>query len=175
MMLNAKSVVTRVEFRTNATQSDCIRIPLGFVVESLWDDMRWMGMIYRPKLTSNELKEINLDTWPELRSPEALLHDMFESAWLSQDGDGGRALASHFGPFSALHAFVEDDESNFAVALEDPSDPQTASVLIERLQKFEPQLKPAFSATILSFIRANPKLKSFNAPRPNEQVQLAAG
>ncbi|MNS02997.1 hypothetical protein D3C72_343240 [compost metagenome] len=179
MMQNAKSVVTRIEFRIDAMRADAERIPLGYVVECLWSDMRWMGMIYRPSLTPNEIKRINFDTWPELRDPTVLLHDLFESAWAARHGHGSEGLTERFGALSALHSYVTDENSEFAANLADPSDAATAAKLNERLKRYESDLRAVCSAAILSLdvfrSLGGAKVKSFNAPIPSDELVAAVG
>ena len=151
-MQPAKSTVSRIEFRTKMTRADAEVITLGYMVESLWEDSRWMGMVFRPELTANEVREVNVETWPEMANPGEFLKNIFDWGWLADDGEAAAVLAAKYGPMSALHVYVEDNASPFADGLGSAADDGVADELRERLvQRFAGSLKPSHSAKILGF------------------------
>ncbi len=149
-MQEAKTAVSRIEFRTNLMRANAPVIRLGFLVECCWEDARWLGLVYRPALTPNELRESNLLTWPELQAPEALLRTLFDTAWDSAEGEGGAALAAKYGALSALHVVVEDAQSQFASGLDIDSD-AIDEQLYARLRQFEARLEPSCAAEVIAF------------------------
>lgn len=150
-MQEAKTAVSRIEFRTNLMRANAPIIRLGFLVECCWDDFRWMGMIYRPALTPNELKASNLETWPELLAPEPLLRSLFDKAWESADGEGGAALAELYGCLSAFHVAIDEANSSFADGLSSElDDGELDAKLYARLRQFEARLEPACQAEVIS-------------------------
>lgn len=150
-MQEARTAVSRIEFRTNLMRATAPVIRLGYLVECCWEDARWMGLVYRTNLTHNELRESNTDTWPELSAPEALLRNLFDAAWDSADGEGGAALQARYGGLSALRVVVEDAASNFAAGISSEDDAEVDDQLYTRLRRFEQQLEPVCAAEVIAF------------------------
>lgn len=165
-MHTAKTAVSRIEYRTNMMRGDADIIPLGYLVEACWEDARWMGMIYRPTLTANERRALNIETWPELADPTACLRTMFEGAWQAAEGEAGDHLHSHYGCLSALHVSVCDRSSAFAEDLASAIDSDVQKELVKRLQQFNEHLQPACSAQVLALPRTR-KAKTFVAVGPD--------
>ncbi len=109
-MLVTHSAVWRIEFRTDATRADAPVIPLGVLREScVADDGRFLGLIFRPKLSPLESDKMNFDTWPELSEArlESFMNDLFERAWAQSceavDGTlGAERIAALYSQHSAL-------------------------------------------------------------------------
>jgi hypothetical protein len=109
-MLETKSALWRIEFRTDASKVGALTIPLGFLRESWADNAgRFMGLIFRTRLTPLELDRVNLNTWAELSSDrlEPFMDELFDKAWSDSRGAadgqlGAGALAANYGAHSAL-------------------------------------------------------------------------
>lgn len=94
--------VSRISFQTDMTRGDAPVISLGFILEAAWDKRaRWMGLIGRTRLNDFELTQVNLKTWPDLRTPFTLLDGMFEKGWEGAWGAGGTAIEN-----SWLHSAI---------------------------------------------------------------------
>jgi hypothetical protein len=178
-MQTAKTAVSRIEYRTNMMRADAEIIPLGYLVEACWDDARWMGMIYRPSLTVNEKREVNLHTWPELADSRAFLKELFEVAQDADDGEAGDVLARQYGCLSALTVHVIDRASDFAAGLASAIETEVQTELVKRLRKFEDDLQPACVATVMPFMprrrRTAAKSFAFTSPARHEGQKAAVG
>jgi hypothetical protein len=100
----------RIEFRTDLTRADATVIPLGFVHEAHFPtSIRWLGLLFRKRLTVSEADRIDLLTWPELRDDlEPFMRSLFDSAWslartASDNALGTPTVAAKYSHRSALH------------------------------------------------------------------------
>jgi hypothetical protein len=77
--VTALAHISRISFATDMTKGGSPEIPLGYMLEAAWlDQARWLGLIGRTRLTTQELKRVNLHTWPELEKPFSLLSRLFD-------------------------------------------------------------------------------------------------
>ena len=149
----ARTAVWRVEFRTDMTRSGAPIIPLAFMVEADWKrGTRWLGMLYRRALTPNELKAVNLGTWPELNELDVLVPSMFDLAWAAAPGEGGLSLLLSYGSRSALH-FAEQKATQDLLNLTVGDTPAVFDRLKEHLLTFEEHLQPALRASVFELGR----------------------
>ena len=85
--------ISRISFHLDMTRANAPVVPLGFILEAAWDKRaRWMGLIGRTRLNDHELGQVNLNTWPDLRTPFSLLDGMFEKGWEADWGNSGAAI-----------------------------------------------------------------------------------
>jgi hypothetical protein len=151
-MLETKSVLWRVEFRTDVSRTSALKIPVGFMREAFFDEnSRFLGLIFRASLTPLEIDLVNLKTWPEMSSLEGFMDKLFDDVWEADanivDGTfGSFASARRYGGQSALSfAKIEVDECRAKSAA------HMIKHLIDSLDVFEDQLEPALQAPILPF------------------------
>jgi hypothetical protein len=82
---NAK--ISRIFFVSNMAKPGAPEIPLGYLIEAIWpDEARWLGLIGRTQLNTDEMDAANLLTWPELNKPFDLLKRLFNRAWKAKWG-----------------------------------------------------------------------------------------
>jgi hypothetical protein len=175
-MLVTHSAVWRIEFRTDATRADAPVIPLGVLREScVADDGRFLGLIFRPKLTPLECDKMNFATWPELSEDrlESFMNSLFEKAWAhsceAADGKlGADRIAKQFSQHSAL-AFVSADARECKAA----NWQRLQLNLHESLFDHEDWLAPTLNAPIMPFQR-KPVVQPAYAPMSPEIVLKAA-
>jgi hypothetical protein len=102
--------ISRISFCTDMTRASAFEILLGFMLEAVWPDQaRWLGLIGRTRLSSVEIKTVNLATWPEFEKPFGLLDRMFDQAWESAWGNAGVAAQQLWTRTSLI---VQTDQHN---------------------------------------------------------------
>jgi hypothetical protein len=133
-------------------------IPLGYLLEGVWDDStRWLGLVGRTKLTPAELQAVNLTTWPDLAEPFQFLSDQFDNGWAADWGDAGLALEKAWArsamavEVSDATALLNSIEIDFAVRQQD-----TVQLLLGKLSMFIPRLAPIIAAQVIPLRREMP-------------------
>jgi hypothetical protein len=115
-MLHHNDAMWRIEFRTDLTRADALSLPLAYVLEAHWDSGdRWLGMLFRKRLTALELERVDIATWSEMENLEAFMKGLFDEAWNSlqikiDQGEeqttlllGSAIIAAKYPMQSALH------------------------------------------------------------------------
>jgi hypothetical protein len=97
--------VWRFEYRTDLVNTRSGAIPLAAMLEVECEGMRYVGMLYRDELKADELAEINLETWPEMRDPKAFLTSLLEPVL----HDGPDNIARMYSVYSALQMVRDAD------------------------------------------------------------------
>jgi hypothetical protein len=96
----------RIEYRTDQTRVGAPSCPLGLMLEKHWDSgERWLGLLFRKRLTAVELDHVNRKTWPELGALEGYMKGLFEEAWdAAEESDslGSIIVAAKYPVQSAL-------------------------------------------------------------------------
>jgi hypothetical protein len=141
---NAVARVTRLSFSTDMTKPNAPTITLAFMLEAAWPDAaRWLGLIARTHLTPEELARVNLMTWPELKTPPALMGEIFNNAWEGPWGDAGKTVGRTWGS-SALLSSTEDVGQLVANRAIDTSDAwvHVTDVLRATLEFYGTELEP---------------------------------
>ncbi len=106
--MTATARVTTISFATDSTKETAAAIPLGFMIEATWpDQIRWLGLIGRTRLTVGEIHRVNLLTWPELEKPFDMLGRLFDKGWAAGWGEAGAAIAQDWAS-SALRVSTID-------------------------------------------------------------------
>jgi hypothetical protein len=115
-MQHPAKALWRIEFRTNLTRADAPIIRVGYLLEAHWQSqVRWLGLLFRRRLTVPELDKVNVATWPELKDLEPFMKGLFEQAWTTSAKAsaaaaielGSTALAAKYEQRSALHFAAE--------------------------------------------------------------------
>ncbi len=125
-MLHHKDTMWRIDFRCDLTRADAPSLPLAFMLETHWaDGVRWLGMLFRKRLTALELESVDVSTWSELKTLESFMKGLFDEAWNAVPADVGAAqmplgstlVAAKYPLQSALHfaavpnkAVIRDDD-----------------------------------------------------------------
>jgi len=154
-MTAVREALWRVEFRTDLTQGAAPVIPVGFLLEAHWKGhARWLGLVFRRKLTRLELDSVNVLTWPEMSNLEPFMTNLFGEAWGFPGSDsssalGSEGLAARFSPFNALQ-FVRE-ETPVEAGHFDPV--QSFASLYGKLLGFRARLHPILTAPIVPLRR----------------------
>lgn len=162
----------RIEFRTDLTRADAAVIPLGFVLEAHWPtSIRWLGLLFRKRLTVPETDRIDLLTWPELSDNlEPFMKGLFEESWAlartaSDNALGTPTVAAKYSHRSALHfASVGDGPQVTARA---PA--KRCLELCTHLLGFRDKLTPVISAPVVP-LRRRKKVPLAAAVRPDVEL-----
>jgi hypothetical protein len=107
-MPDHRRALWRIEFRTKLTRADSLVIPVAYLLDAQWKqgNMRWLGLLFRKRLTPAELDQVNTATWPELTEIEPFMKRLFEDAWRMVDRAaadlGAAALAARYSHYSSL-------------------------------------------------------------------------
>ncbi len=136
--------LSTITFATDMTLQGAPEIPLGFMLEATWpDDARWLGIIGRTKLTTDETLLINFNTWPEMHEPFELLDKLFGYGWDADWGTAGEAAQSSW-LMSALRIKTIDasDDLKDLRIMTDAEWSKTIEVLKSKLSAYGEQLKP---------------------------------
>ena len=119
-MLKHDKALWRVEYRTELTRAAAPVVPLAYVLDAAWaNGVRWLGMLFRKRLTTAELDLVALGTWPELRDLEKFMGGLFDEAWSSSSKAeiiGSRTLAPKYSMHSALQFAGEECSVNISTA-----------------------------------------------------------
>ncbi len=171
-MQHARTGLWRVEYRTDMTRSGSPILPLAFLVEADWESgARWLGMLFRRSLTANELKAVDLATWPELEGPEPFLKGMFDEAWSAPAGDGGLRLVSKYSSRSAV-TLAPEKPSDQLVQLTAAQFPQVFGSLTQYLWNFKTQLQPALKADVVDFAKGKRRRRTPSETEVGEMVEM---
>ena len=107
-MRDHRRALWRIEFRTKLTQADSLVIPVAYLLDAQWKEgsVRWLGLLFRKRLTPPELDQVNTATWPELKEIEPFMKRLFEDAWRMVDDAaadlGAAGLAKRYSHYSSL-------------------------------------------------------------------------
>lgn len=162
-MLETKSVLWRIEFRTDASKADALAIPLGYMRESfLAESGRFLGLIFRTQLSPLELDKINLHTWPEMRDLEPFMDGLFDRSRETCV----KSLAGDFGTPSVARGFSGQSALVFEALNVDEIKATTRGHLVNHLmtslQAWEEYLVPVLKAPVVAI-----KKSRSNANLPN--------
>ena len=143
----------RIDYCTDLKRSDSLVIPVGFALEARWsNDVRWLGMIFRKRLSEIELEKVNVETWPEMKGLETFMKSLFEQTWDLEValGDGTPALASsviasQYSAQSSLR-FVPDVPD---IKLNDDDVDESFTALYAGLLKLHDKLAPSASVPVI--------------------------
>ena len=151
-MLKPSDALWRVEFRTDLTKASAPTLKLGYLLEAHWHDgVRWLGMLFRRKLTALELDIVAKATWPELSDLETFMSGLFENAWnASESGSDDLALGSAViaQKYTIRSALQFASEKNIAVVNADDA-LGSFPILYAHLLSFRSQLTPALAAEVV--------------------------
>jgi hypothetical protein len=150
-MLKHDKALWRVEFRTNLTRSDAPIVPVAYLLEAHWENhVRWLGMLFRKRLTVSELDLVDTETWPEMGGLEKFMSSLFDEAWTNSGPElplGSSKLAPKYSIHSALQFAPEG--SNVSIDAEDPV--QSFPALYAYLLDFREKLSPVATAPVVPF------------------------
>ena len=156
-MLKYDKALWRVEYRTDLTRAAAPAIPLAYVLDAGWaNGVRWLGMLFRKRITTAELDLVALETWPEIRDLEKFMSSLFDEAWSCSSQTeiiGSRELALKYSMHSAL--YFAGEESAVDIAVDDPV--QSFPALYAYLLDFRSKLAPIATAAVLPF-KAKPQV-----------------
>jgi hypothetical protein len=156
-MVHHRDTVWRIEFRTDQTRADSAMLPLAYMLESHWEDgVRWLGMLFRKRLSTLELDQVNLRTWPELQNLEGFMKGLFDEAWtvaeeVVRKGElvlGSDIVAVKYPVQSALNFTLALDE-RYVFGEDDAVKSFTG--LYEHLLGFRDALAPRLTASVVRF------------------------
>ncbi|QDF38260.1 hypothetical protein FJN17_12155 [Bradyrhizobium symbiodeficiens] len=167
-MLTHSKALWRIDYRADLTRSNSLVVPVGFVLEARWsNDVRWLGMLFRKRLTDFELAAVNVETWPEMQNLEGFLNKVFDDAWAAEEplgGDapalGSSAIALNYSAQSSLQ-FLADDP---AVKLDNDDAEQSFADLYKRLLSLHDRLTPAALAPVVELPKRSRWLPAAKAP-----------
>jgi hypothetical protein len=140
-------------------------IPVGFMLEADWDNgARWLGLLFRRKLTVAELDLVNVETWPELKDLEAFMDRLFNESWSAEgEGLGSAQLAMRYPAYSALHFATEP----LTVRCGEFNRAESFQLLYGMLLGYEERLHPVVTAAVLPFGNAKRPVT-----KPHEPVEM---
>ncbi len=175
-MLDTYSALWRIEFRTDASKADALKIPLGYLRESsVAGNGRFLGLIFRPTLTPLELDRINLHTWPEMACDrlEIFMNELFDRSWgdvcSADEGVIGTAkIAASYTGHSAL-VFV----STPVKEMKAKSWMNLQLNLHQSLFDFEDELHPSLSAPVVPFNRNAAPMPRIEIPSAEIMLKAA--
>jgi len=152
MMLTHSSALWRIGYKTNLTRAHDPVLPLGYMLEAHWSDgVRWLGMLFRKRLTPLEIERVDTETWPEMNTLHSLMYGLFERAWDSEVSGtveppllGSNAVAMNFTGRSSLH-FAGDDPS---ITLNNDDPKQSFADLYTGLLRLHGALSPQLVAEV---------------------------
>jgi hypothetical protein len=178
-MLTHSEALWRIDYRTDLTRSNGLVLPVGFVLEARWsDNVRWLGMLFRKRLTAKELDLVDVETWPEMKGLELFMNEVFNDVWAQEIeiGKGAPALgsnviASRYSMQSSLQ-FVGDVPS---VQLSGTDAEESFPALYTRLLGLHDNLSPVRVAPVVALPRKERAAAAAKPPRADvEQVLRAA-
>lgn len=166
-MREATQCMWRIEYRTDATQLNSPVIPIGFMLEADWaNGARWLGLLFRRKLTVPELDLVNLETWPQLKDLDAFMDALFKESWSAEvtPARGSAQVAGRYPSYSALHFASEPLDITFGEFHRNES----FQYLYGTLLGYEERLRPVVTAPVLPF----GKVRRRRMPKPHEPVEM---
>lgn len=148
-MAESKLALYRLAFAMDMTSAKAPSVTLGYMVESaLEGGSRFLGLVSRKALTEEELKQINVKTWPELQDLDPYMDELFRRAWdhvCEADAEdhrlGSEFVAREHPLYSAL-SFEPLRVADFGVRLGGSVD-AVHSRLYAKLHEWAKLLKPA--------------------------------
>jgi hypothetical protein len=167
-MQHPNKALWRIEFRTNLTRADAPVFPIGYLLETHWQNqVRWLGLLFRRRLTVPELDIVNTDTWPELKDLEPFMKGLFDEAWAASIEPaateapdlGSAVVAAKYQLRSAL--LFSHQEPALDLSGYDPVD--AFPLLYSRLLGFRAALAPTLIAPVVPL---NNRKKIGPPPRP---------
>ena len=153
-MMHHEHGLWRIEFRTDLTRADTLSLPLAYMLETHWSDgVRWLGMLFRTRLTTLELERVDIATWGELERLEAFMKGLFDEAWSALPAKNGSAemplgaaiVAAKYPVQSALHFAPAVKKAT----LRDNDPVKSFPVLYAQLLGLRDQLTPALTAPVV--------------------------
>jgi hypothetical protein len=178
-MLTHSKALWRIEYKADLTRSDSKVLPLAFALEARWsNDVRWLGMLFRKRLSPLEGGLVDFGTWPELKDMDKFMENLFETIWqldLPEDGErpelGSALIARNYTGYGSL-AFVLDDPG---IDLRNDDPEQSFTHLYGRLLEQHDRLSPAILAPVIAMPKRGKRDPIPAAPRVDvEQVMRAA-
>jgi hypothetical protein len=152
MMLTHSSALWRIEYQTNLTRAHDPVLPLAYMLEAYWNNgVRWLGMLFRKRLTPLEIDRVDMETWPEMKELPLFMNGLFERAWNSDVASnrplpllGSNSVATNFSGRSSLH--FAGDEPSITLSNDDPE--QSFADLYTRLLRLHSALSPRLVAEV---------------------------
>ena len=153
-MQHPSKALWRIEFRTNLTRADTPVFPIGYLLETHWQNqVRWLGLLFRRRLTVPELDIVNTDTWPELKDLEPFMKGLFDEAWAASIAPtatsapdlGSAVVAAKYQLRSALQFSREE----LALDLSDHEPVDAFPLLYSQLLSFRTALVPKLMAPVV--------------------------
>jgi hypothetical protein len=180
-MLTHSKGLWRIEYRSDLTRAQGPVLPVAYVLEARWNNsVRWLGMLFRKRLTPVELETVDLKTWPEMNGLEPFMTKLFDQVWTQELslGDkspelGARKLAVNFSMRSSLQ-FNEAEEK---IQLNDDDPEKSFTALYTHLLNLHGKLAPTLQpkAPVVQLPLRKPAPAAATAQRPDvEQLSRAA-
>ena len=165
-MLTHSEGLWRIEYHPDLSWSNEYALPIGFMLEAHWsNDVRWLGILFRRRLTALELERVDLETWAELKELEPFMNGLFETAWTEDLGKPGQVPllgSSVVAKNYPMHSSLQFAADKPGVKLS-PSDPEESfSALYTKLLGLHSALTPKLAAPVVQL----PKKKLLPARRP---------
>jgi hypothetical protein len=167
-MPDHRRALWRIEFRTKLTQADSLVIPVAYLLDAQWKEgsVRWLGLLFRKRLTPAELDEVNTATWPELTEIEPFMKRLFEEAWRMVDDAatdlGAAGLAARYSHYSSL-LFARAGEGPEKI-MDEPV--KAFSQLYDHMLGLREKLAPVVKAPVIPLLRSR-KATAPVAARPD--------
>jgi len=167
-MLKHDKALWRVEFRTDLTRAKAPIVPVAYLLEAHWENqVRWLGMLFRKRLTVSELDLVDTHTWPEVKDLEKFMTRLFDEAWTNSGPElplGSCVLAPKYPMHSALQFAPQES----AVNIDAEDDPvKSFPILYGHLLSFLDELSPIATAPVMPF-----KPRPAPAPGTRADVEL---
>jgi hypothetical protein len=150
-MLAHNHALWRIEFHTNLTRARDPVLPLGFLLEAHWSNgVRWLGMLFRKRLTPAEIDRVDLETWPEMKQLPQFMNGLFEKAWNTNLDEtdlpslGSDFVATNYTNHSSLRFAAEQP----SLALSDDDPEQSFADLYTHLLRLHGALSPRLAAEV---------------------------
>lgn len=156
-MLTHSKGLWRIEYQTDLSRSDKHVLPLGYVLEARWsDDVRWLGMLFRRRLSPLELEHVDLETWHELKDLEPFMNGLFENAWSQELGAATQAPSLGAGLVASrypAHSSLQFNSTEAAIELGDEDPEDAMPKLYKCLLGLHDALTPTLVAPVLQIPR----------------------
>jgi hypothetical protein len=167
-MLEHKKALWRVEFRSDLTRAHAPSFRVAYLLETHWvNEVRWLGMLFRKRLTAAELDLVDTQTWPEMGNLEKFMTGLFDEAWAAGSDPksplGSNLLSAKYSMHSALRFAGENPDVN--LNSDDPV--QSFPALYGCLLDFRDLLSPVMTAPVVPFRAREPA-----APGTRADVEL---
>ncbi len=155
-MLTHDKALWRVEYRTDLTRARAVTVPVAYMLETHFEnDVRWLGMLFRKRLTVSELDLVDIETWPELKDLEKFMTRLFDEAWKIAGPDqpmGSLALAPNY----SMHSALQFAPADCAVSIDVEDAVESFPTLYAYLLDFRDLLSPIVTAPVVPFKTRQP-------------------